>query len=176
MSVRADTVLMDYRPPIGPDPESELTLQIGTKETKAVALARTRRTWISAETYQSLGIPSGEATPYLWETRAETVPPEIEEGAEMGEQEKENDASEAQGKEDDENTKRLKLLARKYARKALTREEEARLEIVSERVRQLMPRVTAQDFERLEALAKEVSRLRELDEEVRRKIGLSDAE
>ena len=61
-----------------------------------------------------------------------------------------------------ENQVRLSLLARKYARQALVREEDARLLIATERVRQLVPRVTAADFEALGDLAAEGASL--LDE------------
>lgn len=174
MSVRADTVLMDYRTPIGPEPEDRFTLLIGTKETKAAYFARSRSTWISADAYQWLAVIVGKAADYVWETSAEALPPEILERGEIVEGSGGRDTTESPNIEDDENTRRLKLLARKYARKGLTSEEQARLEIVSERVRRLIPRVTAEDFERLEALAEEVRHLRELDEEVRHKMGLLD--
>jgi len=48
------------------------------------------------------------------------------------------------------NRTRLTLLARQYVAGKLSIEEEARLAIVAERVRRLIPRVTVEDFEALE--------------------------
>lgn len=51
------------------------------------------------------------------------------------------------------NEDRLKLLARKYvAKEKLSDEQSARLEIVTARVRQLMPSVTVQEYEALEGV------------------------
>jgi hypothetical protein len=57
------------------------------------------------------------------------------------------------------NRDRLALLAREYVAGQLSTEEEARLKIVSERVRRLIPRVTAQDFEELERIATELEQI-----------------
>jgi len=57
------------------------------------------------------------------------------------------------------NRDRLALLAREYVAGQLSTEEEARLKIVSERVRRLIPRVTSQDFEELERIATELEQI-----------------
>lgn len=62
------------------------------------------------------------------------------------------------------NEERIKLLARKYIKK-LTSEENARLEILCERVRQLFPRATQDDFIQLEKIGTE---LKDLEEENKR--------
>ena len=47
---------------------------------------------------------------------------------------------------------RMELLARKYAEKTLTPEQSARLIILTERVRAIMPRVRDDDFQSLDKL------------------------
>ncbi len=64
------------------------------------------------------------------------------------------------------NEERIKLLARKYIKK-LSSEESARLEILCERVRQLFPRATSDDFTKLEEIGVE---LKDLEEENKRVI------
>ncbi len=68
------------------------------------------------------------------------------------------------------NQSRLELLARQYVAGQLSTEEGARLAIVSERVRRLIPRVTIQDFERLEGIGKELDELHFDNAERRRRI------
>jgi len=51
------------------------------------------------------------------------------------------------------NEDRIRHLARKYANGSLSREDEARLEILQERILHLLPSVEQHDFERLEELA-----------------------
>jgi hypothetical protein len=71
---------------------------------------------------------------------------------------------------DTANRSRLELLAREYVAGQLSTEEGARLAIVSERVRRLIPRVTLQDFERLEELGREVKGIESNNAELRRRI------
>lgn len=68
------------------------------------------------------------------------------------------------------NRSRLELLARQYVAGQLSTEEEARLAIVSERVRRLIPRVTIQDFDRLEGIGKDLKELQFDNAERRRRI------
>lgn len=68
------------------------------------------------------------------------------------------------------NQSRLELLARKYVSGQLSTEESARLAIVSERVRRLIPRVTLQDFERLEGLGMELKQIESNNADLRRRI------
>lgn len=71
------------------------------------------------------------------------------------------------------NESRLVLLARKYAQKRLSPEETARLEIVTERVRQLAPSVGASDFERVDAAIGRLQEIAAETTELRQKLGLS---
>lgn len=69
------------------------------------------------------------------------------------------------------NEKRIKLLARKYIRK-LSSEENARLEILCERVIQLFPRATLDDFVRLERIGTELKDLEEENKKIKEKYNL----
>lgn len=68
------------------------------------------------------------------------------------------------------NQSRLELLAREYIAGQLSKEEQARLEIVTERVRQLIPRVTVRDFEELEGIANDFKQIESENIERRRRI------
>jgi len=68
------------------------------------------------------------------------------------------------------NRTRLELLARLYVSKKLSPEEDARLAILTEKVRRLIPRVTAADFEQLEAIARESEAIRRENVERRRRL------
>lgn len=72
------------------------------------------------------------------------------------------------------NTDRLKLLARKYALRSLSPEDAARLEIVTERVRYLIPRVTASDFEALERIHRELEEIGTETKQTRKDLELGD--
>lgn len=69
------------------------------------------------------------------------------------------------------NEERIKLLARKYIKK-LSKEENARLEILRERVRQLFPRATADDFAQLEKIGTKLKDFEEKDKRIREKYNL----
>lgn len=69
------------------------------------------------------------------------------------------------------NEERIKLLARKYIKK-LSNEENARLEMLCERVRQLFPRATADDFAQLEKIGAELKDFEEEDKRIREKYNL----
>ena len=71
---------------------------------------------------------------------------------------------------DSANQSRLELLAREYVAGQLSNEESARLAIVSERVRRLIPRVTLQDFERLEVIGRELKEIESDNAELRQRI------
>lgn len=71
-----------------------------------------------------------------------------------------------------ENRNRLELLARQYVSKKLSREEEARLAIASERVRRLIPRVIPEDFEALQGILEDGERIESADIERRRRLGI----
>lgn len=62
----------------------------------------------------------------------------------------------------DDNRNRLALLARKYGKNPLSREEDARLAILTDTLRRLIPRVTTEDFQKLKAIA---SRVKEIKQE-----------
>lgn len=70
------------------------------------------------------------------------------------------------------NRDRLQLLARAYVAEKLSTEEEARLAIVTERVRRLIPRVTSADFEELERIAEDLRRIELEDSQRRIRLGL----
>ena len=70
------------------------------------------------------------------------------------------------------NRSRLELLARRYVTKQLSPEEDARLAILTERIRRLIPRVTIEDFERLESMAEESEAIRIRNEERRRRLAI----
>jgi hypothetical protein len=79
-----------------------------------------------------------------------------------------NDRSDAESA----NKVRLALLARSYVAGQMSTEEEARLAIVTERVRRLIPRVTAEDMEALEGIAQDVARIRANDSARRQRLGI----
>lgn len=69
---------------------------------------------------------------------------------------------------------RVILLARKYvAKDRFSDEESARLAIVTERVRQLLPAVSAREFEAVEKLLKLVKQVDESDTEIRCTLGIA---
>jgi hypothetical protein len=70
------------------------------------------------------------------------------------------------------NRTRLALLARQYEASRFSIEEEARLVIVTERVRRLIPRVTVEDFEALQAILEDVEHIESADIERRRRLGI----
>lgn len=70
------------------------------------------------------------------------------------------------------NRTRLTLLARQYVQEQLSTEDDARLAIVTERVRRLIPRVTADDFEALEYMLQEAARIEASDNERRQRLGI----
>jgi len=74
---------------------------------------------------------------------------------------------------DSANRDRLELLARAYVAGQLSSEEEARLAIVSERVRRLIPRVTASYFEEIEHIVIDVQQIGSEDGEQRRRLGIT---
>ena len=69
---------------------------------------------------------------------------------------------------------RVTLLARKYIEGHFSGEEDARLRILTERLRRLIPRVTAGDLEAIESIAVEVDRAGEQNQAIRRSLGLDD--
>lgn len=72
------------------------------------------------------------------------------------------------------NSERVVLLARKYvAKESLSDEEGARLAIVTERVRKLLPAVSAREYETIEDALKLIQEARESDEELRKRTGIT---
>ena len=67
------------------------------------------------------------------------------------------------------NEERLKLLSRKYEKKELNIEELTRLEILREKVRNLLPRITADDFNKLEIIGNEIREFQEESKKIREK-------
>lgn len=83
---------------------------------------------------------------------------------------------EEQGAEESEaditNQWRHELLARQYVAGQLSKEEQARLSIVTEKIRHLIPRVTAEDFEALEQILENTERRREANKDRLRRLGI----
>jgi hypothetical protein len=67
---------------------------------------------------------------------------------------------------------RITLLARQYVRREVSAEDEARLTIATEKVRQLIPRVTAEDVEALNEMLEEAKELEQQDNEQRKRLGI----
>ena len=65
---------------------------------------------------------------------------------------------------------RLVLLARQYVKNRLSREEDARLAIVTETLRRLIPRVTTDDFLELESIASRVQEIGQENAKVRARL------
>ena len=72
------------------------------------------------------------------------------------------------------NVARLILLARKYAVGSISPEDTARYEIVSEKVRYMMPRILPQDFDILEATHAKITALVNSTAMRRKKLNLGD--
>jgi hypothetical protein len=72
------------------------------------------------------------------------------------------------------NRTRLALLARHYEAARLSIGEEARLAIVTERVRRLIPRVTVDDFEALQVILEEAERIDSAEIECRQRLGIDE--
>ncbi len=70
------------------------------------------------------------------------------------------------------NQTRFELLARQYEAGELSPKEEARLAIVTERVRRLIPRVDVEDFEMLEQILQNAAEIEAEDIERRRRLGI----
>lgn len=68
--------------------------------------------------------------------------------------------------------KRLTLLARKYEGRSLVVEEEARLKLLTERLRRLVPRVTEEDWEQLTDIAENAVAFDDRHDEIRKRLGL----
>ena len=107
-----------------------------------------------------------DMTPFAEERRGEESPPLMPSIASLHQEVPQVSEAEAA------NHARLELLARQYIARQLSTEEEARLAIVSERVRRLIPRVTAEDFEALESILEEAKRIESADIERRHRLGI----
>ena len=107
-----------------------------------------------------------DMTPFAEERRSEESPPLMPSIASLPTEV--HHASEAEAA----NRARLELLARQYVARQLSTEEEARLAIVSEKVRRLIPRATAEDFEALESILEEAQRIESADLERRHRFGI----
>ena len=79
-------------------------------------------------------------------------------------------------KSDSANVARIKLLARKYEQGELSKEDYARLEILTEKVRKLIPRVTADDYEALKDISHSLEKIQEQRKNRQKKLGLINSE
>jgi len=73
---------------------------------------------------------------------------------------------------DEAKRERMDLLARKHSREAFTDDDEARLERLTENVRLLLPRITQDDWHRVNAVNAHLDEVREQTQGIRRKYGL----
>jgi hypothetical protein len=71
----------------------------------------------------------------------------------------------------DDRDLRLRLLARKYGRSGFTAEDEARLEILTTRLRRVLVRVTEQDVSALESVSRDIESSRALRLRLQKKYG-----
>lgn len=108
----------------------------------------------------------GDSTAFAEEARAEELPVPLPDT--LSTVVETSPGSEA----DVANRARLALLARQYEATRLSTEEEARLAIVTERIRRLIPRVTVDDFEALQSILEEAERIESADIERRRRLGI----
>ena len=69
-------------------------------------------------------------------------------------------------------SERVTLLARRYVSGSLSPEADARLAIATERVRRLLPRVTADDVETLETILDDLDSIKRRDTERRKRLGI----
>jgi hypothetical protein len=96
-------------------------------------------------------------------------------GAQMNNQAQLMNVPEAESVQiDNVNAERIELLIRRYVCGQLSTEEEVRLEIVAERIRRLMPKVSAENFEELEAIITEINEIGDADDQLRQELGLTD--
>lgn len=72
------------------------------------------------------------------------------------------------------NVHRIRLLARRYARNSLTPEESARLDILSERVQQLVPSVTDEEVNVLGYMVSKLHDIAVADETLRKRLGMTE--
>ncbi|HEY4563850.1 MAG TPA: hypothetical protein VIJ36_12775 [Thermoanaerobaculia bacterium] len=68
---------------------------------------------------------------------------------------------------------RSELLARKYGGQQLSESERERLELLTERLKELLPPVSVGELESLLSLTEELERIRERAQERRQRLGLS---
>jgi phage terminase Nu1 subunit (DNA packaging protein) len=71
------------------------------------------------------------------------------------------------------NIHRIRLLARRYARNSLTPEESARLDILNERVQQLVPSVTDEEVDDLGQMVNKLHEIAAADEALRKRLGMT---
>lgn len=73
---------------------------------------------------------------------------------------------------DNLNQERARLLTKKYGRKEFSAEDEMRLEVLTDRVRLLLPRVTQSDWQLLEDINHRLDEVQERTQGIRQKYGL----
>lgn len=128
---------------------------------------RSPSTRISTETYVAIGLGAITAGLYI-DTEAKSIPKILRSEDVPAEAVTEPSPAETEGIT--ENEKRVALLARKYVHSRLSPEEQARLAIVTERIRTLLPRISVDELENIEKLASRTKELDDYDMEVRKKL------
>lgn len=128
---------------------------------------RSSSTRISTETYVAIGLAAITAGFYI-DTEAKSMPETLKSEDVLAEPVAEPSPAETEGIT--ENEKRVALLARKYVQSRLSPEEQARLAIVTERIRTLLPRISIEELQNIEKLASRTKELDDYDMEVRKKL------
>lgn len=118
----------------------------------------------------TFGLSTGYELPWSWSTESLSLTASIPQGWETFDDvelpsPREYDVMEAA------RDQRITLLARKYEGRSLDVEEKARLKILTERLRRLVPRVTPEDWEELTELAEIAVGFDERHQAIRRRLG-----
>jgi len=77
-------------------------------------------------------------------------------------------------REEYESHRRIVMLARRAAARMYSPEDDARYELATERLRRLVPRVTAEEMDRLAEMATETRKILDENAELRRELGLDE--
>ena len=167
METLTPTELLTRSPEIGENPgDTPLSLASDQRLPKKLLWAIASTPVILAPAFELGDLVSASETPLLVE---------IETGQEFSQalsDEKPFQLGSSDAEADKANRTWLELLARHYVAGKLSLEDEARLAIASERVRRLIPRVTAEDFQELERILADVEHRKSKVNERLRQLGL----
>ncbi len=119
-----------------------------------------------AEVPEVLVETTGFAGRIIW--FLQTLTPEVSLRVDIGHQTRSPVMEEDEG--DRENHERLVFLSRKYANQRFSPEANARLEILTERIRGLIPRVKPADLDTLENIAGDLARIQDSSEALEKEL------